>query len=181
MVGGESRTSGRRVRAAQRTTREDWIRTALDTLISDGNDSVKVSVLSTKLNCARSSSCWYFKDRRALLEALLDRWQSRITQAIVSRASWAADTVNMALVIVEPHGTRRCARTPEPEPARTSEETSDEQDWVSELLGILRSIAPDAFERLCQRIRRESGFTRVEVTGRAGDGGIDGAGVLRVT
>jgi len=48
------------------------------------------------------------------------------------------------------------------------------------LLDILRGIKPDAFERLCQRILRESGFTKVEVTGRSGDGGIDGAGVLRV-
>jgi restriction system protein len=36
------------------------------------------------------------------------------------------------------------------------------------------------FERLCQRVLRESGFTRVEVTGRSGDGGIDGIGVLRI-
>lgn len=41
-------------------------------------------------------------------------------------------------------------------------------------------ISSDAFERLCQRILRESGFTKVEVTGRSGDGGIDGFGVLRV-
>lgn len=38
----------------------------------------------------------------------------------------------------------------------------------------------DAFERLCQRILREKGFTKVEVAGRGGDGGIDGQGVLRV-
>ena len=41
-------------------------------------------------------------------------------------------------------------------------------------------MPPDSFERLCQRILRESGFTKVEVTGRSGDGGIDGAGVLRM-
>jgi restriction system protein len=35
-------------------------------------------------------------------------------------------------------------------------------------------------ERLCQRILRESGFVKVEVTGRGGDGGIDGTGVLRI-
>ena len=52
--------------------------------------------------------------------------------------------------------------------------------WRDELLAVVRDIAPDAFERLCQRILRESGFTKVEVTGRSGDGGIDGAGVLRV-
>jgi restriction system protein len=38
----------------------------------------------------------------------------------------------------------------------------------------------DAFERLAQRILRESGFLKVEVTGRGGDGGIDGVGVLRI-
>ena len=55
-----------------------------------------------------------------------------------------------------------------------------ESDWKEDLLAILRELTPDAFERLCQRILRESGFTKVEVTGRSGDGGIDGAGVLRV-
>lgn len=42
------------------------------------------------------------------------------------------------------------------------------------------SLDPAAFERLCQRILRESGFTQVEVTGRSGDGGIDGRGVIRI-
>lgn len=59
------------------------------------------------------------------------------------------------------------------------EPTSDD-GWEDALLSILREIAPDAFERLCQRILRESGFTKVEVTGQSGDGGIDGIGVLRV-
>ena len=57
---------------------------------------------------------------------------------------------------------------------------SGEESWQAALLGILREMKPDAFERLCQRLLREHGFTRVEVTGRSGDGGIDGTGVLRV-
>jgi restriction system protein len=44
----------------------------------------------------------------------------------------------------------------------------------------LQRISPDAFERLCQRILRESGFIEVRVTGRSGDGGIDGIGILRL-
>jgi restriction system protein len=39
---------------------------------------------------------------------------------------------------------------------------------------------PTAFERLCQRILRESGFIEVEVTRRSGDGGIDGHGTIRL-
>ena len=60
------------------------------------------------------------------------------------------------------------------------ESLEEEESWEQNLLIILRAVPPDAFERLCQRILRESGFTKVEVTGRVGDGGIDGAGVLRV-
>ncbi len=59
-------------------------------------------------------------------------------------------------------------------------ELEDEIAWNERLLSILMAIEPDAFERLCQRILRVAGFTKVEVTGRSGDGGIDGNGVLRV-
>jgi restriction system protein len=41
-------------------------------------------------------------------------------------------------------------------------------------------LAPDSFERLCQRLLRESGFVEVRVTGRSGDGGIDGVGIVRL-
>lgn len=61
-----------------------------------------------------------------------------------------------------------------------SDDALDEPSWEDELLATVRQVEPDAFERLCQRVLRESGFTKVEVTGRSGDGGIDGAGVLRV-
>lgn len=57
---------------------------------------------------------------------------------------------------------------------------STEESWQTALLRVLRDMRPDAFERLCQRLLREHGFARVEVTGRSGDGGIDGTGVLRV-
>jgi restriction system protein len=52
--------------------------------------------------------------------------------------------------------------------------------WEDQLLEIVKAISPAAFERLCQRILRESGFIHVEITGRTGDGGIDGKGVVRV-
>jgi restriction system protein len=55
------------------------------------------------------------------------------------------------------------------------------KDWKDRLLAVVTGqMKPDAFERLSQRILRESGFVKVEVTGRTGDGGIDGVGVLRL-
>lgn len=47
-------------------------------------------------------------------------------------------------------------------------------------LEIMQSLPSQGFERLCQRLLRESGFQQVAVTGRSHDGGIDGIGVLQV-
>src|SRR5689334_11756128 len=56
------------------------------------------------------------------------------------------------------------------------------KSWKDGLLAVLTDqIKANAFERLAQRILRESGFVKVEVTGRSGDGGIDGVGVLRLS
>jgi restriction system protein len=49
-----------------------------------------------------------------------------------------------------------------------------------QLLNILKSLPPSGFERICQRLLREAGFEKVQVTGRSGDGGIDGNGVLQL-
>ena len=53
-------------------------------------------------------------------------------------------------------------------------------DHREELARILQSLPPAGFERFCQRLLRESGFQEVTVTGRSGDGGIDGIGILQV-
>lgn len=55
-----------------------------------------------------------------------------------------------------------------------------EETWREELMARLLELAPDAFERLCQRLLRESGFVEVKVTGRSGDGGLDGVGIVRL-
>jgi restriction system protein len=48
------------------------------------------------------------------------------------------------------------------------------------LLNLIKSLPPGGFERLSQRLLRESDFQKVEVTGKSGDGGIDGVGILQV-
>jgi restriction system protein len=62
-----------------------------------------------------------------------------------------------------------------------SDESPEPQgDYKSELLSLIQSLPPDGFERLCQRLLRESGFQNVIVTGRSNDGGIDGTGILQI-
>ena len=60
------------------------------------------------------------------------------------------------------------------------EQEIEPQDHRAKLLNLIKSLPPGGFERLSQRLLRESGFQRVVVTGRSGDGGIDGMGVLQV-
>lgn len=59
-------------------------------------------------------------------------------------------------------------------------ENLSEDAWSDALLAKVQTIDPAAFERLCQLLLRKNGFTQVEVTGKSGDGGIDGKGVVRV-
>ena len=69
------------------------------------------------------------------------------------------------------------AKPPELRPA----DVPEEEVWKQQLHAILtQKLSPGAFEKLVQRLLRESGFTQVEVTGRSGDGGIDGRGIARV-
>jgi restriction system protein len=53
-------------------------------------------------------------------------------------------------------------------------------DYRTDLLNLIKALPPNGFERLSQRLLRESGFQKIEVTGKTGDGGIDGFGILQV-
>jgi len=67
-------------------------------------------------------------------------------------------------------------------PSEDSEEEllEEGETWRTKLHQILiQELSPDAFERLVKRMLRESGFVQVEVTGRTGDGGIDGKGIVK--
>ena len=86
-------------------------------------------------------------------------------------------------VVAEQRALRKLKGRPDESIDGAVDEPSDEPpelSWKEQLLTVLQSIEPSAFERLCQRLLRESGFTKVEVTGKSGDGGIDGVGVLRM-
>ncbi|MFZ2620782.1 MAG: restriction endonuclease [Alphaproteobacteria bacterium] len=58
--------------------------------------------------------------------------------------------------------------------------SEDELDWRESLIAVLLKLSPAAFERFCQLLLRKNGFSKVEVTGRSGDGGIDGIGIYQM-
>lgn len=65
--------------------------------------------------------------------------------------------------------------------AEVEKEVEESIEWKEHLLNTILEISPSAFEKLTQRLLRESGFVEVEVTGRSGDGGIDGKGIARMS
>lgn len=83
------------------------------------------------------------------------------------------------------NSSRPKTKTPKTATDEIEQEVTDEVDnteeWKEKLLNVLYNISPAAFERLAQRLLRESGFFQVEVTGKVGDGGIDGKGIVRVS
>jgi restriction system protein len=69
----------------------------------------------------------------------------------------------------------------EPTELELGKDLPEEERWKDQLNAVLtQQLSPEGFERLVQRMLRESGFVAVEVTGRTGDGGIDGKGIARI-
>jgi restriction system protein len=101
-----------------------------------------------------------------------------------SRGVWtltdAGEKISDKELLLVPKKVRLANKAHHTEPTALDDEESAESGWQEQALEAMAQMKPDAFERLAQRILRESGFTRVEVSGRSGDGGIDGIGVLRV-
>lgn len=107
-----------------------------------------------------------------------------------SRGIWALSKADIDINSLDPEKIKRTVRdlVKKVSPYKSEkviedigEEVENIEQWREQLLNTLYNISPAAFERLAQRILRESGFSQVEVSGRSGDGGIDGKGIVRVS
>jgi restriction system protein len=119
----------------------------------------------------------YLKKYGALTNSSRGVWSLAKTDLTV------VDPKDVIKVAREQDRKEKQARTNQKNQQTTSDaETPEEaQTWRTTLYHILtESIDPSSFERLIQRLLRESGFIQVEVTGRTGDGGIDGKGIARI-
>lgn len=103
-----------------------------------------------------------------------------------SRGVWIIVPEKRDVTAVDPQSVvqvvREQTRKEREEASDAENELSDESEtWRAKLHRVLTTqIEPDAFERLTKRLLRESGFIQVEVTGRTGDGGIDGNGIIQI-
>lgn len=76
-----------------KVTKSDWIDVALESLLAEGIEGVRVLPLAQKLAVSRSSFYWYFESHQDLLDQLLAHWRDTNTRAIVERAQRPAPTI----------------------------------------------------------------------------------------
>lgn len=96
-------TNGENATIPQKTTgwrgsREIWLQAAKQTLVDNGLDAVKIQPLANQLNLSRTSFYWFFKDRNALLEALLESWDVKNTGAFLTACGAYAETISEAVL-----------------------------------------------------------------------------------
>ncbi len=101
-----------------------------------------------------------------------------------TRGVWALAQAGRKVETVDEKDVVRVVRELMREAKASAEEELGEaeaaESWREDLLSTLIQMDASAFERLAQRMLRESGFVQVEVTGRSGDRGIDGKGIMRL-
>jgi restriction system protein len=101
-----------------------------------------------------------------------------------SRGVWALTVKGSERYPIDEKKVVRFVRDQIKSEKQKTSEVEDEPDkkveWQEELLDIILKMPPSSFEKLIQRLLRESGFVQVEVTGQSGDGGIDGHGIMRL-
>lgn len=71
--------------AKVRTPRAAWIEAALKALSTGGVEAVRVEALAASLGVSKGGFYWHFKDRRALLEEMLDAWERAVAGDVIVR------------------------------------------------------------------------------------------------
>ena len=81
-----------------RGSREVWLEAARHALLENGVAAVKVQPLAARMNLSRTSFYWFFKDREAILTALLEDWEATNTSALIESTTAYAETIAEAVL-----------------------------------------------------------------------------------
>ncbi|WP_327094174.1 TetR/AcrR family transcriptional regulator [Nocardia vinacea] len=77
--------------AKTRLSADDWAQAALDALAEGGLAAVAVEPIAKRLGTTKGSFYWHFKDRAALVEAALARWEQRSTDDVIAEIAIETD------------------------------------------------------------------------------------------
>ena len=83
-----------------RLSADDWVATALDTLITDGIGAVKVLPLAKKLGVTRGSFYWHFENHEALLHRLLEVWEDTNSGSIIRAATLEGSIIDRYVALM---------------------------------------------------------------------------------
>jgi len=70
---------------------DDWTRVALLAIAEKGAKNVSVERLARELGTTKGSFYWHFKDRTALIDAALERWERDFTDRVIEQLSTIED------------------------------------------------------------------------------------------
>lgn len=83
--------------AGGRGSAQAWLDAAYELLVESGVDAIRIVPLAKRLKLSRTSFYWFFKDRQALLTALLERWRAKNTQNLVRQCEAYAESITEAI------------------------------------------------------------------------------------
>jgi AcrR family transcriptional regulator len=70
--------------AAVRTPRDTWVKEGLRSLAAGGPDAIRIEALASALGVTKGGFYWHFRDRAALLEAVLDTWEQELVDEAIA-------------------------------------------------------------------------------------------------
>ncbi|WP_433730648.1 TetR/AcrR family transcriptional regulator [Nocardia sp. CA-129566] len=87
----EGRSATAKSSAPRRLSADDWAQAALDALAAGGLAAVAVEPIAKRLGTTKGSFYWHFKDRAALIDAALARWEQRSTDDVIAEIGVETD------------------------------------------------------------------------------------------
>lgn len=58
---------------------------ALEALADGGPEAIRIEALAARLGVSKGGFYWHFKDRRALLEEMLDSWEEKVVSNVIAQ------------------------------------------------------------------------------------------------
>jgi AcrR family transcriptional regulator len=74
-----------KVTKGSQLNRDDWLQAALE-CCQLGVETIKVAPLAAQMGVTTGSFYWHFKNRRELLDAMLEYWERHLTDAVIDAA-----------------------------------------------------------------------------------------------
>lgn len=158
---------------------------SIDEIINAVIDNLKLSESVVTIPHSETDSRTELEYRMAWARTYLKRSgyidnSKRGVWALTSKGAEVKDIDSRDVVKTARNAVKEIAKRKQKPEDEISDTDNEFAQWKEEVFKILLELSPDAFERLCQRLLREAGFIQVKVTGRSNDGGIDGAGIIRL-